>query len=755
MKIRSKAALSVAHLMIILLVLFYYIFDRVIMSSVSQIEYHTELNESSFVRHEIDHELDKFDGNVRDWGAWNDTYEFIQDKNEGYRRANFNVGTLGSLGVDLLVFMDLGGGIVDSVGYNNDDDIILQPPEDLKAAISPYADRLKNLKIGENVADILKLNGGYLLFTAWAITDSEWKKPVKGTIMAGKWIDERFIDKMAIHTGDKLQSCALPDGCGAKLFEKAVPHFSHSTEPLINVLDKKHIESFVLISDIDGDPAVIVRVERERTIIPLAKRTEKIFLICFLITAFILIVAVIILVDRLILARVMKISAYANAVARSDAAQAPLSMPGNDEIAHLVSDINAMISFIDRRDRRLRSITECLTALGSNHVTNVQSLVSLCGELLGADAAFYEVLDGDKMRCVGGWKLPADYNMECAAKDHLCTGFIESDRRDTIVVRDLMNLPEATYDPYIIKYRLKSYVGKTVVSEGASVAILCTLYREDFEPSDEDLRIIEIVAAALGSEEDRMRAVRRLHDLNDNLENIIDKRTKEVRLLLKQKDSFINQLSHDLKTPLVPLIGLLPLLEGDLKGSQYAEDITLIRRNVDFIKILVDRTISLARLNNEGYQIVRGEVMLKDEVASLIGRMNHYFAGLSINVENNIDDSIAIIGDKLLLAELFQNLFDNATNYMGGAGRISVDSKRIDGFVELSISDSGIGMSEDQIQHFFDEFWKGDISRTDSKSSGLGTTIVKKIVEKHGGRIWVTSSGLGKGTAVHFTLPIV
>ena len=92
---------------------------------------------------------------------------------------------------------------------------------------------------------------------------------------------------------------------------------------------------------------------------------------------------------------------------------------------------------------------------------------------------------------------------------------------------------------------------------------------------------------------------------------------------------------------------------------------------------------------------------------------------------------------------------------MGAGSEIIIDIERVKDHVKVSIKDTGIGMTNNQIKHMFDEFYKADQSRHDFDSSGLGMTISKRIVERHNGKIWAESPGIGKGTTVYFTLPLV
>ena len=99
------------------------------------------------------------------------------------------------------------------------------------------------------------------------------------------------------------------------------------------------------------------------------------------------------------------------------------------------------------------------------------------------------------------------------------------------------------------------------------------------------------------------------------------------------------------------------------------------------------------------------------------------------------------------------NIITNAIKYSNDGGIISIHAEDKDNEVHLSIKDNGIGMTQDQLERLFDEFYKADESRHDFESSGLGLPIAKRIVEKHGGKIWVESEGIGMGSTFHFTLP--
>lgn len=244
-----------------------------------------------------------------------------------------------------------------------------------------------------------------------------------------------------------------------------------------------------------------------------------------------------------------------------------------------------------------------------------------------------------------------------------------------------------------------------------------------------------------------------LNEINKNLEQIVKERTNQIQHLLRQKDEFINQLSHDLKTPLTPMMVLLPILKEKIKDERDSESFDVILRNVYFMKDLVNKTIDLAKLNSGIIELEFENLKLNEELDFVISNNQILLDRNKIDLINNIKNPIFVYADKIRLDEVFNNLITNAIKYSPDkGGKIYINAEEKDNIITISIRDTGVGMDQEQIECIFDEFYKVDDSRHELDSSGLGLTITKKIVEKHGGKIWVESKGKGKGSTFYFTL---
>ena len=247
----------------------------------------------------------------------------------------------------------------------------------------------------------------------------------------------------------------------------------------------------------------------------------------------------------------------------------------------------------------------------------------------------------------------------------------------------------------------------------------------------------------------------KLNEFNRNLEQRVIERTVEVNRLLLHKTRFIDNLSHDLGTPLTPLITLLPAIKNEVSNPKTKELVDTCIRNAEYIRRVVNNTRKLAEVSSTDFLLKKESLF--DIVNELQKKYEVIFNSCNIKVENNISKDVFIKTEKSKLMDLFDHISSNAVNSMPDGGTLTFESKTIqrnnETFIQISVSDTGVGLIREQTDHLFDEFYKVDDSRHKLDSTGLGLTICKNIVEKHGGKIWADSHGEGTGTTIHFTLP--
>jgi len=331
--------------------------------------------------------------------------------------------------------------------------------------------------------------------------------------------------------------------------------------------------------------------------------------------------------------------------------------------------------------------------------------------------------------------------------------FIPPEQRELIEQRYQENYENKAI-PLVYELKLPKKPGKAIWAE-------INANRVEYDDRPTDLLFIRDITDRKLSEEkikqtnEELRlAEEELRGLNLNLEEKVRERTSEVEELLNHKDQFITQLGHDLRSPLTPLVALLPIVEQHEVDPKLKEMITEIIHNVNYMKDLVEKTLALARLSTPGTELDMQDVVLRSEVDQLIRDRISILRKRRFQIHNNVDEIIIVRADRLRLRELFDNLINNAINFSQTRGMLIIDATRDDTYVTVSFEDTGIGMTIEQLDHAFQEFYKADESRHELDSPGLGLSICKRIVNKHGGRIWAESKGMGTGTTIFVTLQL-
>lgn len=232
----------------------------------------------------------------------------------------------------------------------------------------------------------------------------------------------------------------------------------------------------------------------------------------------------------------------------------------------------------------------------------------------------------------------------------------------------------------------------------------------------------------------------------------IENKNTELQGQNAELERFNYTVSHDLKAPLVTIKGFLGLLQKDIK----AQDPEAIERDAGQIADAADK---MGQLLEELLELSRiGRQINAPENLDLNQLVQEALARVAIQIEKqNVDVRVApdmptVFGDPGRLLEVFQNLIDNSIKFMGSqqAPRIEIGAHRDNGEVHCYVRDNGIGIASEYQARVFELFERLD---TRVEGTGVGLALIKRIIEVHGGRIWIESGGDGRGAAFCFTLP--
>lgn len=227
-----------------------------------------------------------------------------------------------------------------------------------------------------------------------------------------------------------------------------------------------------------------------------------------------------------------------------------------------------------------------------------------------------------------------------------------------------------------------------------------------------------------------------------------------LKELDRMKSEFVSTVSHDLRSPLTSVKGFADLLPvvGEL-NEQQMYFLEKIRSGVDTVTGMIGDLLDLGRIEAEVRMDMEPCDMQDIIEKSVVGQESHAELKKQTLELEIVPDLPSVLGNSLRLGQVVSNLVSNAVKYTPEGGHILVDAFIKDGQVVVKIEDDGIGISKEDLPHIFDKFYRVDRPETEGIiGSGLGLSIVKTIVEKHRGRIWVDSE-VGKGTTFAIVLP--
>ena len=244
---------------------------------------------------------------------------------------------------------------------------------------------------------------------------------------------------------------------------------------------------------------------------------------------------------------------------------------------------------------------------------------------------------------------------------------------------------------------------------------------------------------------------------NARLFREIEDKSRQIEAANRHKSEFLANMSHELRTPLNAIIGFSEVLGerlfGELneKQAEYTDDIlTSGRHLLSLINEILD--LSKVEAGRMELELATFDLPLAIDNARTFVRERATKHGITLDVD--VDERLGdFIGDERKIKQILLNLLSNAVKFTPEGGRIGIEARQADGSVEISVTDTGVGIAPEDQPKIFEEFRQVGSDYTHKvEGTGLGLTLAKKFVELHGGKIWVESE-VGKGSKFTFTLP--
>jgi len=285
----------------------------------------------------------------------------------------------------------------------------------------------------------------------------------------------------------------------------------------------------------------------------------------------------------------------------------------------------------------------------------------------------------------------------------------------------------------------------------------------DIKKPDEEAFLI--ICMQLSQCLDKIRLFEGLYHTKDNLEKKIKERTNElvkslraIEVISKAKSDFISSVSHELRTPLTSVKGFSSLLVEEKFGKlpeEARKRLETIDENVDKLMDIVNTLLDIARIESGRMEIKIAPAEIVELINGVTELLMPQIQAKKIKLSLSTPKALEVYMDKSLIERVLINLINNAIKYTPEGGSILVSLKQTEHQALIGVKDTGCGIKQEDLEKIFEEFYRvNNPENVKLRGSGLGLSLVRRIIDTHKEKIWVESE-VGKGSIFYFTLRVV
>ncbi len=663
-----------------------------------------------------------------DWAAWDDTYAFIEDGNEEYIESNLGDETFVVLKLNLMLFIDSHGDVVFGKAVDLETEEEIPIPQDLLSHLSGDSPLLSSPGTQSFISGTILLQQGPMLLASQPILTSHDEGPARGTLIFARYLDSDTINELSQVTLfpisiRSLSNLAYPD------FKEALASLSDDRPIFVKPLDSQQIGGYTLLNDIYDRPALILKVEVPREAYQLGQLVTSYYILAVLGVGVLVIVLIWILIQKVILSRITRLTQGINYIAESGDTSIRIPIKGKDEVSLVAGTINGMLATLEEAGREIRESERRYRLLAEN-VTDVICTLDTDLRLTYISPSVIN-LTGYTTKELIGQKL----------KDSLDTSIWDAAKKAfTEAAADENMSQKSAPTP-----RAQSYEFETKKKDGSAIwleARIAALRDSNGQTTGFVGTVRDITERRRAAEELQLRYEEE-KALRQQLEEEIRKRIEFTRALV-----------HELKTPITPILAAIELLLDEVKDERSVRLVQSIDRSASNLNQRIDELLDLARGETDMLQLNLGPV----DMITMLHEIANQMIPLALSNEQTMTVDMpaslpAVLADRERLRQVVMNLLNNAFKFTPEGGEIILKARTDNANLIVEVKDTGRGISREDRKRLFEPYFRRIGDRERLSGLGLGLALAKKFVELHGGKIWAKSRK-GKGSTFGFSLPI-
>lgn len=648
------------------------------------------------------------DNMVQDWACWDDTYRFIEDRNQEYINVNLQNETLAGVKVNIMLFINETGSLVYAKSINFSTVEEKPVPEELLKLVE--SGQLSIKSEDDVIRGYVLLDEAPMFISCHPILTTKYEGPVKGTLVFGKYFDDCVLSSEE-NTDSSISILRVDEDLPPDFQGKFQQIIENPGSTIVEPLSKEVIAGYFGLMDISGKPAVIIRTDFPRILYLNNENTLNYMYFFLLLTGLVTGVGVKFALDNFFVSRLIDIDNFVTKVRSEKDLSRRLPLEGNDELYRLSREINGMLSEIELAEQELKSQEREKKVL-LDSLNELAIFVDPDFKIIWANKAALEHMKIDLERAKGMcFKTTPDINGSLFGHMQLEKIFNSGNKES-----GEFSLENGTY-----------------------------WFVQAIPVTDDSGKIIGILGTFRDITE--RKAIEKL---------LQEKQVAEIAN--RTKSEFLANMSHELRTPLNSIIGFSDLLCDQIYGKlnekqlKYANNIS---KSGKHLLNLINDILDLSKVEAGKMELDYREFELTDRLNSVKSLLSPIAARKNIKIEINVDKELTTIyADEARFVQIMYNLVDNAIKFSFENNPVRIEAGRKGEFLETTVTDIGIGIKpEDQYKLFQPFSQVAAFSSKKFQGTGLGLSLVKQIVNLHGGYVWFRSKP-GEGSTFAFAIPI-
>ncbi len=735
--LRKKTLLITGMTLIGLIVVCYAISSTILLRSFAKVEDEDTRRNISRALEALNDNIRTLNNTVGDWASWDEMCAFVENPGPEFIKTNFADSAFTELKINLIALVNSTGHTVFAKSF----DLQAEREVPLSASIQSKlatADIRPRPSLDENgLTGLVVLPEGTLLIASRSVLTSEGEGPARGSLIMGRYLDAVLIRHLAEKTHLNLTIYRTGEKQLPEDFLVAERGLARKDSFFVKPLSVDSIAGYTELEDVYGKPALLLRVDLPRDIYRQGQISLHYLMVWLLVAGIVFSVMTLLFLEKLILARLVRLSDEVGGIGTSGDVTTRVSVTGRDEVSTVAESINAMLGVLEVSQKGLQeTLARFETVIDRTPLVAIQAF-DRYGMILYWNEASRNLYGVDSTQAIG--KRIQDTILYPDAIEE----FEDS-------VRELWETGE-TSPPEEWEVRLV---------DGESKILYGTLF-----PVFKDGQIAEIFAMEIDIT-DRKRAEENVEAANRELENV-NAQLKEAIEYAQQlalfaqsantaKSEFLARMSHEIRTPMNAVIGFTDMLLDTFLTEEQVDYARTIRRNGEALLALINDILDFSKIEARQLDLENiefdPEVTAHDVCETVYPRVRHKDVEVLCRIGNEVPALVK--GDPARFRQILVNLMSNAAKFTE-SGEIELSLKVEEETKErlklhVMLRDTGIGIPEDKTKDIFESFQQvGTFTTRKYGGTGLGLAISRQLARLMGGEVWAESLSQN-GSLFHF-----